>query len=97
MSIESEVNDFRPGDTRVFEKGENKALAVVIGVWAEKSKPDSPVHIHITGTSRFHTSVTNQDSSERYHRTLFRNLRRLLINYDRWPFGDEGAETETKD
>ena len=97
MPQESEVNDFKPGDTRVFEKGSNKALALVIGVWAEKPKLDGPIYIHLTGTSTFHTSVTNQDLSERYHRTLFRNLRRLLINYDRWPFGDEGAETETKD
>ncbi len=96
MSREAELHDFRPGDIRVFEKGNNKALAIVVGVWVEKPKADGPIHIHITGTPTFHTSVTNQEGSERYHRTLFRNLRRLLVEHSRWPFGNEGVETETR-
>lgn len=85
----------RPGDVRPFATGRRRALAVGFGVWAERSKGGA-IHIHLTATPRFHTTVTNQPSSERYHRTLFRNLRSLLTEYGRWPFGDEGTETETR-
>src|SRR4030065_2332749 len=81
----------KPGDVRIFDKGE-KSLVVAIGVWAKRQ--GTAIHIHITGPEYFHTTVTNQKGSERYHRTLFRNLRRLLIMGDRYPFGDEGAENE---
>lgn len=97
MSDHAGRSELKPGEIRVFERGSNKALALVIGIWAEKPQADGPIQIHITGTPSFHTSVTNQVSSERYHRTLFRNLRRLLANHDRWPFGDDGAETESKE
>jgi hypothetical protein len=83
----------QPGDVRIFDKGE-KSLVVAIGVWAKRQ--GSAIHIHLTGPEKFHTTVTNQKGSERYHRTLFRNLRRLLIEEGRWPFGKEGEETEGK-
>jgi hypothetical protein len=43
-----------------------------------------------------HTTVTNNPDSERYHRTLFRDLRRVLLENQCWPFGEEGAETEVR-
>jgi hypothetical protein len=84
----------QPGDVRIFDKGE-KSLVVAIGVWAKRQ--GTAIHIHLTGPENFHTTVTNQKGSERYHRTLFRNLRRLLIEEGRWPFGKEGEETEGKE
>jgi hypothetical protein len=84
----------KPGDVRPFKRGKHRALALAIGVWAERIGKDGPIHVHLTGTPRFHTTVTNQRKSERYHRTLFRNMRSLLMEYDRWPFGNEGEETE---
>jgi hypothetical protein len=86
----------KPGDIRTFKRGNGNAAVLAIGVWAERPTKNGPIHIHMTGTDRFHTTVTNQPHSERYHRTLFRDLRRLLIDQNRWPFADEGAETEAR-
>ncbi len=76
----------KPGDIRVFRSGKRRALVLAIGVWAEQRKPGAPIHIHITGTSDFHTTVTDDPRSQRYHRTLFRDLKRLLEKHSRWPF-----------
>lgn len=84
-----------PGDVRVFERGGQRSLVLGIGVWAERDT-SGHIQIHLTGGPNFHTTVTNHRESERYHRTLFRNLRRRLIEHGRWPFGDEGAETEER-
>lgn len=83
-----------PGDVRVFEEGNRRALVVAVGVWAEQR--NDWIDIHLTGPNASHTTVTNQPKSERYHRTLFRDMRALLREYDRWPFGDRGAETSEK-
>ena len=85
----------KPGEVRVFQQGSRRALVLSVGLWANRRKTGGPIHIHITGTPRFHTTVTNQ-AGERYHRTLFRDLRRLLLANNRWPYGNEGAETETR-
>jgi hypothetical protein len=86
----------KPGDVRVFQEGNHRALVLAVGIWANRRKKTWPIHIHITGTKRFHTTVVDRSGSERYHRTLFRDLWRLLVQDGRWPFGDEGAETEAK-
>lgn len=86
----------QPGDIRTFQKGQGKAVVLAIGVWASKAKAKGPIDIHITGTSQFHTTVNNNQNSERYHRTLFRNLRRLMIEQNCWPYGEQGAETEAE-
>lgn len=85
----------KPGEVRVFETGNKRALVLAVGVWANRKKTGGPIHVHITGTRKFHTTVTNQ-SGERYHRTLFRDLRRVLLAHKRWPYGEAGAETEIK-
>ncbi len=87
----------KPGDVRVFQRGNQRALVLAVGIWANRRKKTWPIHIHFTGTKKFHTTVVDSPRSERYHRTLFRDLRRLLIKEGRWPFGDDGAETESKD
>lgn len=84
-----------PGDVRVFERGSRRSLVLAIGAWAERDT-SGHIQIHLTGGETFHTTVTNNPDSERYHRTLFRNFRRLLLEHDRWPFGEEGAETEER-
>jgi hypothetical protein len=43
---------------------------------------------------KMHTTTTNDTASERYHRTLFRDLRRILVENKAWPYGDEGSETD---
>ena len=86
----------KPGDIRTFQKGRGNAAVLAVGVWAARQKHTAPIHIHITGTKNFHTTVTNDPDSERCHRTLFRDLRRLLIAENCWPFAQEGAETEQR-
>ncbi len=87
-------SDMRPGDIRTFKKGRGNAVVLAMGLWAVKR--GKRIHIHVTGTKTFHTAVTNDPTSERYHRTLFRNLRRILDANHCWPFGTEGAETEQR-
>ncbi len=83
----------RPGAVRVFRPGHSLALGV--GVWAKRNQ-SGRIHIHITGGKAFHTTVTNHRESKRYHRTLFRNLRRLLDEQGAWPYGNDGVETEER-
>jgi hypothetical protein len=87
--------EMRPGDVRLFEGRNKKAIAVTIGLWAERRSAYQPIQIHITGNGG-NTTVNNQIGSERYHRTLFSNLRRILVKNGRWEFGDESSETESK-
>jgi hypothetical protein len=83
-----ESSDMKPGDVRRFNKS---AVALAIGVWAKRD--GKHLRIDITGTGK-HTTITNNPNSDRYHRTLFRDLRKVLVANDRWPFGAEGVETE---
>ena len=83
----------KPGDVRTFRKGDGEAVVLAIGVWAAR-EGKGRLRIDITGTNKFHTTVTNDPESERYHRTLFRDLRRVLIDQGCWLFGEDGSETE---
>jgi len=78
----------KPGDTRTFKKGQGKAVVLAVGLWAERRTAKGPIHIHIAGTRKGHTTVTDQLGSQRHHRTLFRDLRRVLIEHGSWPYGD---------
>jgi hypothetical protein len=80
-----------PGDVRTFKRGDGNAVVVGHGLWAERQ--GAWIHIHLTGPDDSHTTVTNNPKSVRFHRTLFRDLRRTLINQNCWPFGEEGSET----
>ena len=84
----------RPGDVRTFKRGRGNAVVLGVGIWAKRR--GKQLHIDITGTKNFHTTVTNDPESERYHRTLFRNLRKVLIDNYCWPYGDEGSETDRR-
>jgi len=86
-------DDMKPGDVRIFRTGH--AVVLATGVWAKRERRKW-IRIDITGTKKFHTTVTNDPASERYHRTLFRDLRRVLLANGCWPFGDEGSETEER-
>jgi hypothetical protein len=83
-----------PGDTRTFKRGDGNAVVLAIGVWAARS--GNHIRVDITGAGGSHTTVTNDKNSERYHRTLFRDLRRVLIAEKCWDFGNDGAETEER-
>ena len=78
-------DDVRTGDLHVFRPG--KSVAVGIGIWADRRS--DTIQIHMTGPMKMHTTVTNAPKSARYHRTLFRDLRRILVDNGAWPYGDE--------
>jgi hypothetical protein len=84
----------QPGDVRTFQRGDGNAVVVGLGLWAELQ--GKWIQIHMTGPNHSHTTVTNNPESERYHRTLFRDLRRTLLQQNCWPYGEQGAETEEK-
>jgi len=87
--------DIKPGDIRTFKKENGNALVLALGVWADKDKAGW-IRIDLTGPRDFHTTVTNNPDSERFHRTLFRDLRQVLISEKCWRFGEEGSETEAR-
>lgn len=84
----------RRGEVRTFQEGKGKAVVVSVGVWAKKSTKNGPIQIHLAGIAGGQTTVSNRPGGARYHRTLFRDLRKLLIAHNCWPFGSEGSETE---
>jgi hypothetical protein len=87
--------EMKPGDVRTFKKVKGNAVVLAVGIWAAKEK-GGWLRIDITGTKKSHTTVTNNPESDRYHRTLFRDLRRTLVEQNCWKFGSEGSETESK-
>jgi len=87
-----ETHTMKPGDVRIFKPRRSVVLAV--GIFAKRQ--GRYLRIDITGSGK-HTTVENNPHSERYHRTLFRNMRRQLIENGCWSFGDEGSETEVQE
>jgi hypothetical protein len=91
--FEEEVG-MKPGDVRAY-KGE-RALVAAFGIWASKGRGGWP-NIHMTGDNRNfkHITVTNNPrSSTMYNKALYRDLRQLLVAYNKWTFSNEGVETE---
>jgi len=79
----------KPGDVRAF-KGK-KAIVAAFGIWAEKNRVGS-IHIHMTGDNENfkHITVCNDPNSKtRYNKVLFRDLRKLLVAYAKWPYEGE--------
>ena len=81
-----------PGDFTPVD-GEN-ALTLALGVRVTRN--EGIIIILLTGDGEIFPPVTvnNNPGSARYHRTLFRNLRRVLIQAGKWPYGSEGGKTE---
>jgi len=88
--------EMKPGDVRTFKHGDGNAVVLAIGIWTSRDGEKGPIRIDITGPRDMHTTVTNNPDSKRYHRTLFRDLRRVLLENNCWSFGDEGSETEER-
>lgn len=86
----------KPGNVQPYRG--DKAIVAAFGIWAARGK-DGWLHIHMTGDNRNfkHITVVNNPASRaRYNRVLFRDLRQLLISHGKWPFGNEGSETENR-
>jgi hypothetical protein len=76
-----------PGDKRTFRKSNGNAVVLAVGLWA--AHDGIHLRIDMTGT---HKTLTNRPGSERNHRILFRDLRKVLMANGCWESGDEGAE-----
>ncbi|MBM4445041.1 MAG: hypothetical protein FJ020_07040 [Chloroflexi bacterium] len=91
--FEEEVG-VKPGQVRAY-KGE-RALVASFGIWASRGRGGWHT-IHMTGDNRSfkHIAVTdNPRSTTMYNKALFRDLKQLLVAYDKWPFDDEKVEKE---
>jgi hypothetical protein len=51
-------DEIKPGAVRTFQKGNGKAVVLAVGLWAERPSKSGPIQIHVTGTEKFHTTVT---------------------------------------
>jgi hypothetical protein len=90
-----QTDEMRPGDIRSFKNGKgHRAVVLAIGLWAKRS--GKHIRIDITGTGK-HTTFTNDSQSVRYHRTLFRDLRQILIDNNCWEFEDEAVQSAGED
>lgn len=77
----------RAGDVRIPKKG--KTVIVAFGVWAKKKRNDIEIHITCDKRNLKHLTISNNPKSgRRYHRVLFRDLKKLLSTNKRWPFKD---------
>ena len=79
-------DQMKPGDVKAF-KGK-KAIVGAFGIWAEKNSSGF-IHIHMTGDNKNFKHITvcnNPNSKKRYNEVLFRDLRKLLIAYKKWPY-----------
>ena len=72
----------REGTVELFN---GKSLKLAIGLWAEGRGQWIDIHITSHGPHAFHTTVTNDPDSVRFHETLFRDLRKVLVDNHRWP------------
>jgi hypothetical protein len=91
--FEEEVG-MKPGQVRAY-RGQ-RALVASFGIWASRGRGGWH-NIHMTGDNRNfkHITVTdNPRSSTMYNRALYRDLKQLLVAYDKWPFSDETVEKE---
>lgn len=63
--------------------GGSKTVYARFGVWYDEDQ--RMIHLTVPGSRWFHTTVSNEPASRRYHPNLFAKLRRLLEQEGRWP------------
>lgn len=56
-----------------------------LGVWYDESQRQ--IHLSIPGHETFHTTVSDNPASKRYHANLYKKLKALLVEANRWPTG----------
>jgi hypothetical protein len=71
-----------PGDSRTFKRKQKQAMVLAVGVWAEFHEGET--QIHIAGNDNFHVIVVDHPDTKRYHPTLFRHLRQVLLDNGCW-------------
>ena len=72
--------------TRKSQKGhygrKGQTVYVDTGIWHDKETGE----IHISGPKekRFHSTVSNEKESKRYHPNLYKKLKDILVREKRW-------------
>ncbi len=72
--------------TRKSRKGhygkEGRTVYLHAGIWHDKDTGE----IHISGPKEkgFHSTISNDKDSKRYHPNLFKKLKEILIREERW-------------
>lgn len=64
-------------------KGGSRTVYARFGVWYDKEQ--EMIHLTIPDSGWFHTTVSNNPQSKRFHANLFGKLQRLLAEQGRWP------------
>jgi hypothetical protein len=60
-----------------------KTVYFEAGVWFDEEQ--GHIHLSIPADTKFHTTVSNDPTSKRYHPNLFKKLKMLLQEHGRWP------------
>lgn len=63
-------------------KDGSRTVYARVGIWYDEGQ--RMIHITIPGSGWFHTTVSNDAGSKRYHPNLFQKLRRVLEEQGRW-------------
>jgi hypothetical protein len=63
-----------------YKSAKGKTVYAHIGIW----KKGEQIHITIPKEDWFHTTVNNNEGSERCHKNLYGKLKRLLEQYGCW-------------
>jgi hypothetical protein len=63
-------------------KGGSRTVYAKFGVWYDSKQ--GMIHMTIPGSGWFHTTVSDNPESKRYHPNLFAKLKRLLEQEGRW-------------
>lgn len=66
----------------------SKTVYARMGIWYDEDQ--GMIHLTIPGSGWFHTTVSNNPDSKRYHPNLFGKLKRVLVEQGRWP--EAGSE-----
>ena len=61
----------------------SKTVYARMGIWYDEDQ--GMIHLTIPGSGWFHTTVSNNPDSKRYHPNLFGKLKRVLVEQGRWP------------
>lgn len=62
-----------------------KYVRMEIDLWYQAD--DKSIHITSRDDPKFHSTVKDDPDSMRGHGSLFRHLKRVLVEQDRWPEG----------
>jgi hypothetical protein len=66
--------------------GGAKTVYFEAGTWFDEKQ--GHIHLAVPAHPGFHTTISNNPASKRYHPNLFRKLKDFLQEHERWPSED---------